>query len=83
MSNDADFGRSRFEKYFYLANAKVYTLNLSDAFFSEASSIHIKDFDFNRIVVRWNSIKEHILFNGSLYSTLTRNFGTWSSSRIW
>ncbi len=50
-------------------------MNLSDAFFSEGSSIHIKDFDFNRIVVRWNSIKEHILFNGSLYLTLTRNFG--------
>ena len=72
--NDADFGRARFEKYFHLANAKVYTLNLSDAVFSEGSSIHLKDFNFNRIAVRWNSIKEHIPFNGSVYLTLTRNF---------
>jgi len=72
--NDADFGRARFEKYFHLANAKVYTLNLSDAVFSDGSSIHLKDFNFNRIAVRWNSIKEHIPFNGSVYLTLTRNF---------
>jgi uncharacterized protein YjbI with pentapeptide repeats len=72
--NDADFGRARFEKYFHLANAKVYTLNLSDAVFSQGSSLHLKDFNFNRIVVRWNSIKEHIPFNGSVYLTLTKNF---------
>ena len=72
--NDADFGRARFEKYFHLANAKVYTLNLSDAIFSQGSSLHLKDLNFNRIVVRWNSIKEHIPFNGSVYLTLTRNF---------
>jgi uncharacterized protein YjbI with pentapeptide repeats len=72
--NDADFGRARFEKYFHLSNAKVYTLKLSDAIFSEGSSIHIKDFNFNRIVVRWSSIKEHVPFNGSVYLTLIRNF---------
>ncbi|HPT38481.1 MAG TPA: pentapeptide repeat-containing protein, partial [Methanothrix sp.] len=72
--NDADFGRARFDKFFHLANAKVYTLNLSDAVFSEGSSIHLKDFNFSRIVVRWNIIKEHIPFNGSVYLTLTRNF---------
>lgn len=72
--NDADFGRAKFDKFFYLTNAKVYTLNLSDAVFSEGSSIHLKDFNFSRIVVRWNIIKEHIPFNGSVYLTLTRNF---------
>ena len=72
--NDADFGRARFEKYFHLANAKVYTLKLSDALFSPGSSIHLKDFNFNRIAVRWNSIKDHIPFNGSVYLTLVRNF---------
>jgi len=72
--NDADFGRARFEKYFHLANAKVYTLNLSDAVFVEGSSIHLKDFNFSRIVVRWNSIRSHVPYNGSVYLTLTRNF---------
>lgn len=72
--NDADFGRARFDRYFHLANAKVYTLNLSDAVFSAGSSLHLMDFNYNRIAVRWNSIKEHIPFNGSVYLTLIRNF---------
>ena len=58
----------------HLANAKVYTLKLSDAVFTEGSSIHLKDFNFNRIVVRWNSIKDHLPFNGSVYLTLIKNF---------
>jgi uncharacterized protein YjbI with pentapeptide repeats len=72
--NDADFGRARFDKNFSLTNAKIYTLRLSDAFFAAGSSIHLKDFNFNRIVVRWNTIKDHLPFNGSVYLTLTKNF---------
>jgi len=72
--SDADFGRARFERNFHLVNAKVYTLTLSDAAFTEGSSIHLKDFNFNRLVVRWNSIKEHVPFNGSVYLTLVKNF---------
>ena len=72
--NDADFGRARFEKNFHLVNAKVYTLKLSDAVFPDDSAIHLKDFNFNRLVVRWNSIKDHIPYNGSVYLTLVRNF---------
>jgi len=72
--NDADFGRAQFDRNFHLVNAKVYTLTLSDAIFTEGSSIHLKDFNFNRMVVRWNSIKEHVPFNGSVYLTLVKNF---------
>ena len=72
--NDADFGRAAFHRSLNLTNAKVYTLRLSDVFFAEGSSINLKDFNFNRIVVRWNTIREHLPFNGSVYLTLTRNF---------
>jgi hypothetical protein len=72
--NDADFGRARFDRNFHLVNAKVYTLKLSDSVFPEGSSIHLKDFNVNRLVVRWNSIKDHVPFNGSVYLTLVRNF---------
>ncbi len=72
--NDADFGRARFDKNFALANAKIYTLRLSDATFTKGSYIHLKDLNFNRIVVRWGSIRDHLPFNGSVYLTLTKNF---------
>jgi hypothetical protein len=72
--NDADFGRARFERNFHLVNAKVYTLKLSDAVFPEGAKIHLKDFNMNRLVVRWNTIKDSVPFNGSVYLTLVRNF---------
>ncbi len=72
--NDADFGRARFDKNFHLSNAKIYTLKLSDAVFTDGSSIYLKDFNFNRIAVRWNTIRDHLPFNGSVYLTLVKNF---------
>jgi uncharacterized protein YjbI with pentapeptide repeats len=72
--NDADFGRARFERDFHLVNAKVYTLKLSDSLFTDGSSIHLKDFNFNRLAVRWNTISNHVPYNGSVYLTLVRNF---------
>jgi len=72
--NDADFGMARFDKNFNLDNAKIYTLRLSDALFAKGSNIYIKDLNYDRIVVRWNSIKDHLPYNGSVYLTLTRNF---------
>jgi len=72
--SDADFGRAKFKRSFHLSNAKVYTLRLSDAIFEEGSSIHLKDLNYNRIVVRWNSIRNNLPYNGSVYLTLIKNF---------
>ncbi len=72
--SDADFGRARFRRSFHLSNAKVYTLRLSDAIFEKDSSIHCKDLNYNRIVVRWNSIRNNLPYNGSVYLTLIKNF---------
>ena len=72
--NDADFGRAAFHRSFHLSNARVYTLRLSDAIFEEGSSIHLKDLNYNRIVLRWNSIRDHLPYNGSVYLTLIKNF---------
>jgi hypothetical protein len=72
--NDADFGQAAFERNFLLNNSKIYTLRLSDAHFMDGSNIHLKDFNFNRIQVRWNTLKGHVPFNGSVYLTLTKNF---------
>ncbi len=72
--NDADFSRAVFERNLHLVNAKVYTLKLSDAQFGEGSAIHLKDFNYSRIDVRWNTIKKSIPYNGSVYLTLIKNF---------
>ncbi len=72
--NDTDFRSVEFHKNLNLASAKLYTIRLSDARFEEGSNLYLKDLDFDRIKVRWDSIKDHIPFNGSVYLSLTKNF---------
>ncbi len=74
FNGDAEFGSARFHKNLNLASAKIYTMHLSDAVFESGSSIYLKDLDFNRIVIRWDSIKDHLPYNGSVYLALTKNF---------
>jgi len=74
FNGDAEFGRAKFNKNFNLASAKIYTMRLSDAAFADGSNLYLKDLNFNRIIVRWNTIKDHIPYNGSVYLALTKNF---------
>lgn len=72
--SDADFGRAGFHRSLHLSNARVYTLILSDCIFSGESSILLKDINLGRMVVRWNSIRDHVPYNGSVYLMLVKNF---------
>lgn len=74
FNGDAGFGDANFHKNLNLASAKTYTIHLSDAMFENGSSIYLKDLDFNRIAVRWDTIKDHLPYNGSVYLALTKNF---------
>jgi hypothetical protein len=74
FNGDAEFGGARFHKNLNLASAKIFTMHLSDAGFEHGSSIYMKDLDFNRMVVRWDTIKDHLPYNGSVYLALTKNF---------
>lgn len=74
FNGDAEYGGARFHKTLNLAGAKTYTIRLSDAIFEQGSSIYLKDLDFNRIVVRWDTIKDNLPYNGSVYLALTKNF---------
>lgn len=74
FNGDAGFSGAKFHKNLNLESAKTYTVHLSDAVFDQGSSIYLKDLDFNRIAVRWDTIKDHLPYNGSVYLALTKNF---------
>lgn len=74
FNGDAEFGSAKFHKHLNLDSAKIYTMRLSDAAFEDGSSLNLVDLDFNRIVVRWDSIKDHLPYNGSVYLALIKNF---------
>jgi hypothetical protein len=74
FNGDAEFGKAKINKNLNLVSSKIYTMRLSDADFEDGSNIYLKDLNFNRIIVRWNTIKAHIPYNGSVYLALTKNF---------
>jgi uncharacterized protein YjbI with pentapeptide repeats len=74
FNGDAEFGKARIHKHLNLDSAKIYTMRLTDAAFEDGSSLNLTDLDFNRIVVRWETIKNHFTYNGSVYLALTKNF---------
>lgn len=71
---DADFRNATFFRNLNLASAKLSSVLLSDASFRDGSSLNLMDFDYSRIKVRWESIKDHLPFNGSIYLALAKNF---------
>ncbi len=71
---DVDFRNATFFRNLNLASAKLSSVLLSDATFKDDSTLNLMDLDYSRIKVRWESIKDHLPFNGSIYLALTKNF---------
>jgi hypothetical protein len=71
---DVDFRNATFLRHLNLASAKLSSMLLLDARFEEGSSLNLMDLDYSRIKVRWETIRDHLPFNGSIYLALTKNF---------
>ncbi len=63
-----------FKKDLILEGARIYSMQLDNAVFSDASRINLNDTDFGRFVVRWSILKERLIFNGAAYQALVRNY---------
>jgi hypothetical protein len=74
FSDNAHFVGAKFFKNFILEGARIYSLQLDNANFSDDSKIYLKDADFTRFVVHWNEIKNHLQFNGAAYLALVKNY---------
>ncbi|OPY50682.1 MAG: hypothetical protein A4E48_01784 [Methanosaeta sp. PtaU1.Bin060] len=71
---DVDFRNAKFHRNLNLASAKLSSVLLLDARLEEGSSLNLMDLDYSRIKVRWETIRDHLSFNGSIYLALTKNF---------
>jgi hypothetical protein len=49
-------------------------MQLDNATFSDESRINLKDADFGRFVVRWDILKDRLIFDGAAYQALVRNY---------
>ena len=79
FSGDADFKGANFAKDLKLNYAGFYNLNLLNVSFKPSALVSLSDgefmrYDSSRILVRWDSIKNHLVYNELAYLYLIRNF---------
>jgi hypothetical protein len=68
------FTDTRFDQDLILEGARIYGMQLNNASFGENSKIDLKDADFSRFVVRWDTIKDRMVFDGAAYQALVKNY---------
>lgn len=66
--------RAKFNKSLILDNAIIYKMWLDKVDFCEESRISLNNSDFNQLTVRWDAIKDHLIYDGAAYLALIKNF---------
>lgn len=74
FADNVYFTNARFDRDLILEGSRIYSMQLDNATFGESSKINLKDADFNRFVVRWNTIKDRLIFDGAAYQALAKNY---------
>jgi hypothetical protein len=70
----AYFVNARFDKGLILVDARLYSMQLDNVTFGEGARIDLDGADFTKLVVRWNAIKDRMVYNGAAYLALVKNY---------
>ncbi|NYT01666.1 MAG: hypothetical protein GKC10_02770 [Methanosarcinales archaeon] len=73
MEKEASFDKAAFEQDLNLENSKIYSIRFN-AILGNNTTLNLKDSDINRMLVSWEAIDEHLVYHGSSYLMLIRNF---------
>jgi uncharacterized protein YjbI with pentapeptide repeats len=69
-----DLTESEFHRNLTVENARIYTMRLLRSSFGGESCISLQGSDFIRLEVRWDSIKDRLVYDGAVYLALMKNF---------
>jgi hypothetical protein len=72
FTGPVNFSGSNFEANLDLANAKIQVMRLFDVVFAGQIDLHNADFD--RLEVRWPTLRHHLAYDGAAYLSLSKNF---------
>ncbi|VVB68736.1 Pentapeptide repeats (9 copies) [uncultured archaeon] len=70
----AYFVNARFNEDLILEDARLYSMQLDNVTFGEEARINLNGADFTKFVVRWNAIKNRMVYNGAAYLALVKNY---------
>lgn len=74
LADLAYFANARFDGDLILEEARLYSMQLDNATFSESSRINLNSTDFSKFVVHWNTLRDRIVYNGAAYLALVKNY---------
>lgn len=74
FSDNAYFVNARFDKGLILEDARLYSMQLDNVSFGDSAKINLNGADFTKFVVRWNAIKDRMVYDGAAYLALVKNY---------
>jgi len=74
FSDLAYFVNAQFSKGLILEDARLYSMQLDNATFGKEATINLNGADFTKFVVRWNAIRDRMVYNGAAYLALVKNY---------
>jgi uncharacterized protein YjbI with pentapeptide repeats len=74
FTESCDLTASEFHRMLSLEDARIHTMRLFSASFGRDSRISLQGADFDRLEVRWESIKDWLVYDGAVYLALIKNF---------
>lgn len=77
FDRDVVLSRSNFDRNFILSGTRIKIMKLDGVSFSDESSIFLKDAYFDRLLVEWETIKDHLTEQGNddaVFLALIKNF---------
>jgi hypothetical protein len=74
FSDNAHFTEANFEKGLILEGSRFYSMQLENANFGPGARLNLNNSDFSKFMVRWDTIKDLLVFNGAAYLALVKNY---------
>lgn len=70
----SDFSGTRFDKDLSMNSTKISTMVFDNSTFNETSRLFLAKADVNRLMVRWDEIKDILNYDSSAYLSLVKNY---------
>lgn len=74
FSDLAYFVNAMFNRGLILEDSRLYSMQLDNATFGKDALINLNGADFTKFVVRWDAIKDRMVYNGAAYLALVKNY---------
>ncbi len=74
LEDNTRFVNTTFNSDLILTSSRIYTMQMENATFSANSKVALNEADFTRVIARWSSLKDHLVYDSAAYLALVKNY---------